>query len=173
LAHAHRMRIDRTRKHRGENVFGPQPASRTPPPRGISLPSGSRPVYGLARFGAPPSRAVKPSGVVARPRSLTVAGAAQDLNASYQLSVSPVSRLSRAEDVSPGTWNLAAASTSHAATRRFYSSRVVQIPPYGAAGAGRGCCGAISGQAQQNQGGGLLTTQSFDSKPHSKKGVRC
>jgi hypothetical protein len=51
-----------------------------PLPRGITLPSGSRPVYGLSRFDAPPSRVVAQWQTdVARPRSTTVAGAAQEL----------------------------------------------------------------------------------------------
>jgi len=35
-----------------------------PLPRGITLPSGSRPVYGLTRFDAPPSRTIRSSGIL-------------------------------------------------------------------------------------------------------------
>src|SRR5215218_8245336 len=83
LTHARRARITHTRKHHEEKHSTNRNGTWMPLPRGITLPSGSRPVYGLSRFDAPPSRAsAQWLGVpdsLARPRSITVAGAAQEL----------------------------------------------------------------------------------------------
>jgi hypothetical protein len=109
------------------------------------------------RFDAPPSRAVTLSGNVARPRSLTVAGAAQALESRIEdrSSILPVPHLfpdyPALKEVGAGTWNRVAASIKPAATREVYSitfAAAARIP----ATAKRACCAAISGTRATKSG---------------------
>ena len=172
--------------------------ARMPLPRGITLPSGSRPVYGLTRFDAPPSRAVKPSGIStwrARARlplrgqhknwgfrielsGLTIEQRLCGLNilnprSSILKPTALVSRLSRAEDLSPGTWNRAAASFSSSRRQRDFNRprvliRVVPAFPRKI----RVLRGNIRNRPT-NQGYGSLDARARGCKPHSKMSVRC
>jgi hypothetical protein len=96
---------------------------------------------------------VKPSGIVARPRSLTVAGAAQELNAGYQPAFSPVSRLSRTEDINPGTSNRVVGCISRTTTCAILRERIAQRAHH-AASARADAAGQYRRQIEQNHARG-------------------
>ena len=174
--------------------------ARMPLPRGITLPSGSRPVYGLTRFDAPPSRAVKPSGIStwrARAR-LPLRGQHKNWGFRIELSVLTIEQRlcglnilnPRSSILNPKTYRTCfpiipdrRSQPGHleprrreflrlAATRDFNRPRVViRVQP--AFTRELSVLRGNIGNSPTNQGYGSLKMRARRGKPHSKMSVRC